>query len=243
MEADQHSRLRDARIAAGFESAAASARAHGWNEPTYRHHENGTAKYSVKQAEEYARAYHVKAEYLLIGAEWDYQPPVKREPEDGVAADVPSLGVIEDDVARSDLHKYPPLAFGFPGIAWSSIFAFELQSDAMNEFYVRGDHIFCVDVALDDVREGDHLAIYVKAGRLKEMLVREVYSVDGEAMVRPRSTRNDGLPTFSLTGLFAVNAVRVMGRVIGHFGRRGDRDAMPLLGAALKYGLRDAPTD
>lgn len=58
-------RLRDARIAAGFASAAAAARAFGWGEALYRHHENGTRPYGAKHAASYAQAFHIKPPALF----------------------------------------------------------------------------------------------------------------------------------------------------------------------------------
>lgn len=58
-------RLRHARKAAGFKSASAAARAHGWNEAAYRHHENGTRGYGIEQAVAYGEAYSVSPSWLL----------------------------------------------------------------------------------------------------------------------------------------------------------------------------------
>jgi hypothetical protein len=58
-------RLRHARKAAGFKSASAAARANGWNEAAYRHHENGTRGYGIEQAIAYGEAYSVSPSWLL----------------------------------------------------------------------------------------------------------------------------------------------------------------------------------
>ncbi len=60
-----HDRLKDARIRAGFKSAAAAARAHGWTESAYRHHENGTRGFDMETAITYANAYKANARYLF----------------------------------------------------------------------------------------------------------------------------------------------------------------------------------
>lgn len=60
-------RLRDAREAAGFETAADAARRYGWPETTYRHHENGTRGFRLPSAKIYARAFRVAPEWLLFG--------------------------------------------------------------------------------------------------------------------------------------------------------------------------------
>ncbi len=58
-------RLRHARKEAGFKSASAAARANGWNEAAYRHHENGTRGYGIDQAIAYGAAFSVSPSWLL----------------------------------------------------------------------------------------------------------------------------------------------------------------------------------
>ena len=49
-------RLREARIAKGFDTAAAAADAFGWNRNTYASNENGNAPFSYRKAKDYASA-------------------------------------------------------------------------------------------------------------------------------------------------------------------------------------------
>jgi phage repressor protein C with HTH and peptisase S24 domain len=60
-------RLRRARRAKGLGSAAEAARTHGWNLNTYASNENGNASFSFRKAEDYARAFGVRAEWLYTG--------------------------------------------------------------------------------------------------------------------------------------------------------------------------------
>ncbi len=61
-------RLREARVACGFPSAAAAAKAFRWNLNTYSSNENGNAPYSFKSAQAYADAFGVRATWLYDGA-------------------------------------------------------------------------------------------------------------------------------------------------------------------------------
>ena len=61
---DRAARLRQARLAAGFETAAAAAEAHGWNRNTYASNENGNAPYSWRRARDYALAFGVRPDWL-----------------------------------------------------------------------------------------------------------------------------------------------------------------------------------
>lgn len=60
-------RLRKARIARGYATAAAAAEAFGWNPNTYSSNENGNAPFSYKKAKEYASAFVVRPEWLYDG--------------------------------------------------------------------------------------------------------------------------------------------------------------------------------
>jgi hypothetical protein len=65
-------RLRRARIAAGFDSAAAAARFFGWTYPTYAQHEGGHGV--GKNPARYARAFKVSETWLLTGTGADISP-------------------------------------------------------------------------------------------------------------------------------------------------------------------------
>src|SRR5262244_3620328 len=77
-------RLREARVARGFETAAAAADAFGWNRNTYASNENGNAPFSYRRAKDYAAAFAVSAEWLydaaapapLAGGEPGYVPVI-----------------------------------------------------------------------------------------------------------------------------------------------------------------------
>lgn len=66
---EPHERLAHARREAGFSTASEAARAFGWNENTYRSHENGERGIKQNIAEIYARAFHTTASYILFGDE------------------------------------------------------------------------------------------------------------------------------------------------------------------------------
>lgn len=62
-------RLRQRRIAAGFKTASDAARRYGWNENTYRSHENTTRNVPRKWLLSYAKAYGVTLSWLTTGTE------------------------------------------------------------------------------------------------------------------------------------------------------------------------------
>lgn len=65
---DKPERLKEARINAGFETAADAAAYLGLATPTYTSHENGSRGITAKKAELYARAFKVSPEWLLYGS-------------------------------------------------------------------------------------------------------------------------------------------------------------------------------
>lgn len=62
-------RLKAARVAAKYTSAAKAAEALGISPSTYRAHENGQNDYDVEDAKKYARKFNVSVSYLLEGVE------------------------------------------------------------------------------------------------------------------------------------------------------------------------------
>ncbi len=60
-------RLKDARVARGYASAAEAAEAFGWNRNTYASNENGNAPYSFRSARRYGEAFGVSAAWLYEG--------------------------------------------------------------------------------------------------------------------------------------------------------------------------------
>lgn len=64
---DQARRLRQARIAKGFQDAKSAARAFGWNYTTYSQHERGERGLTRQTATRYGRAFGKTAGFLLTG--------------------------------------------------------------------------------------------------------------------------------------------------------------------------------
>jgi DNA-binding XRE family transcriptional regulator len=74
---DVANRLRRARIEAGWPSAIGFARAHGLNQTTYSHHENGRRQVSADVARMYARIFKLPAGTLLYGEQLHSIPRVR----------------------------------------------------------------------------------------------------------------------------------------------------------------------
>jgi phage repressor protein C with HTH and peptisase S24 domain len=103
-------RLREARMARGFETAAAAADAFGWNRNTYASNENGNAPFSYRKAKDYAAALGVRPEWL-----YDAAGPMRPSVEPGFVPIVGMVGANPDGVVLfavgqepTDLAPIPP---------------------------------------------------------------------------------------------------------------------------------------
>lgn len=84
---DRSRRLRDARIEAGHDTAAAAAEAFGWNRNTYASNENGNAPFSYRKAKEYAAAFRVRPEWL-----YDASGPMRAATAGGMVRIIGKVG-------------------------------------------------------------------------------------------------------------------------------------------------------
>lgn len=107
---ERFQRLREARLAKGFETAASAADAFGWNRNTYASNENGNAVFSYRRAKEYARAFGVRPEWL-----YDAAGPMSPAQADGFVPIVGRVGANPDGVVlfatgqdAGDLAPLPP---------------------------------------------------------------------------------------------------------------------------------------
>ncbi len=107
---ERFARLRQARIAKGFDTAAAAADAFGWNRNTYGSNENGNAPFSYRRAKEYAAAFGVRPEWLydaagsmLPAAEAGFVPIIGR-----VGANPDGLVLFGQGQEPGDLAPIPP---------------------------------------------------------------------------------------------------------------------------------------
>lgn len=75
-------RLRRARQKSGLRGPVTAARKFGWNENTYKAHEQGRNGFGVADARRYARAFGVRLEWLLSLGDGEPAPELQRVPVD-----------------------------------------------------------------------------------------------------------------------------------------------------------------
>ncbi len=105
-------RLKSAREAAGFQTAADACDRFGWTRSTYFGHENGSRNVTADKARDYARAFRVSPEWILFGGPQPPAPPALAPADDlvpvyGVSASA-GHGVIVDEEMIVDQLSFPP---------------------------------------------------------------------------------------------------------------------------------------
>lgn len=158
---DVATRLREARIGAGFGSASEAARRFGWTDATYRHHENGTRNVPQPKAETYARAFRVSPEWLLFGKGDAGKRAVPLVGYVGAGAE---MFAIDDGGALDEID--PP-----PGIGPSAV-AVRVRGDSMFPRYMDGDILIYDAHVHSDTADGQECVVALLDGRRYVKIVR-----------------------------------------------------------------------
>lgn len=200
-------RLQKARAKAGYESATDAARAFGWNEITYRAHENGGRGLKPKVAEQYAKAFKVSAGWLLTGD----GPGPNSPPQAGAstveelpAGDAFTFAKVDGSVqagaflaveALDDLGEVisAPRDRRFP---YARQVAYRVKGDSMNQARPKpmddGDYIVCAIWEDLGLKEKDGLNVVVQQttadGQLRERSVKEMRVFPDRVEFHPRSS-------------------------------------------------------
>jgi phage repressor protein C with HTH and peptisase S24 domain len=124
-------RLKELRQKNGYRTAGDAARAYGWNELTYRSHENGTRGIKPAIAERYARAFRTSAEYILFG---------KSAPRYNAQTESNTFSSLQDAASQSPVYGCPTSGKARIAIIRDKVISYRAQSDATigpNGFYIR----------------------------------------------------------------------------------------------------------
>ena len=154
-------RLKIAREAAGFETAIDAARAFGWTEVTYRHHENGTRNFPKDKAITYAKAFKVSAEWLMLGTEGSARPQLPIVGLVGAGSEI----FPQDDGGRLDDVEAPP------GLNSGAI-AVIVRGDSMFPRYFDGDLLIYDEHVAAKTANGQECVVALTDGRKMVKVVR-----------------------------------------------------------------------
>lgn len=131
MVQDPKDRLRQARIAAGFGSAAEAARRFNWPYSSYAAHENGQNAIRLENAKVYSRAFKVAAAWILTGDGGPSKVTVPVEGYVGAGFVIEPLGE-NQEIERIDV----PAGMGH------GLRALRVRGNSMQPAYYDGDVIF-----------------------------------------------------------------------------------------------------
>ena len=177
--------MQEARQRAGYDNPTDAARAFGFNEVTYRSHENGTRGLRRDSAERYAKAFKVKAGWLLTG---DTDAASRRTVED--PGTVPLVGYVGAGAAthRFNVSDGELDRVRAPEDATPNTVAVEIRGDSLGSFFDRWL------VYYDDVRRP------VTTDLVNRLCVVGVADEGGVFVKKIRPSRTRGL--FHLYGQF-----------------------------------------
>lgn len=188
--------MREARLRAGFKSAAEAAQSFGWQESAYRHHENGTRNYGPDAARKYGRAFRVKPGWLLGLENINEMPATQANADDrlGVNGSV-AAGVWRESESWNDERRFViNLPSPIPG---AKRFGLVVEGRSMDRSYEPGTVLDCISIFDRGVhpKSGDHVIVErIRADGLRELTVKEYREKEGRFQLVPRSSRGEFKP-------------------------------------------------
>jgi hypothetical protein len=128
-------RLKQARVAAGYATAAQFARDHGINETSYQHHENGTRRITAETARAYEALLSLTPGSLLHSLLYGEQLP----DEPGV----PIVGYVTGPGNIFHFTDSRPESLKGPSATGRGLVAYRIVGNDLNPAYRDGEHILC----------------------------------------------------------------------------------------------------
>jgi SOS-response transcriptional repressor LexA len=182
-------RLRAARKKAGYDTAQDACDAFGWKVAAYRHHENGTRSFGPDAAKKYARAFRVKAGWLLGIEAIDNAQPIDYISEERLIV----RGAVAAGVWREPVEESEVMEIDTPApVKNAKRFGVTVEGYSMDVYYEPGTVLDCISIFANGVEPetGDHVIVErIKPDGLREMTVKEYVNQEGKIFLRPRSTK------------------------------------------------------
>ncbi len=212
---DSSDRLRELRIKKGFETAIDAAKAFGWNENTYKSHENGARGINFAAARRYAAAYGSTANYIMSGEAT--ASPVVQQVASVHLEGVVSAGVFRDSDWKPDDSTVIP-AVVRKGIPIVKQYAVRVDGPSVNRRIPDGMYAICAE--FDAYPGGATLGSLVHVTRERggeiEHTIKEIrYTKDGMILM-PVSDHPDFQNPIPLKDEDGVEIV-IKGVVIGSY--------------------------
>lgn len=190
-------RLRAARERAGYSSAADAARAFGWTESAYRHHENGTRTFGPDAASRYGRAFKTNPGWLLGLDNVDGGPIGRPQQEDRLVVN----GSVEAGVWRTAEAWDDERTFAIEGVPslvpGARRFGLVVAGRSMDKHYEPDTVLDCISIFDTEVKPqtGDHVICEcIRSDGLRELTVKEYREEHGRYWLVPKSTKPEFEP-------------------------------------------------
>lgn len=143
-------RLKKAREAAEFESAADAAKFLGVPEPTYASHENGSRGITARRAQQYASAFKISLDWLLTGRG---EMKGKDDRKLNLAVALPIKGSVRagswleiDDHFQQDDYPKSTIPIGIdPKYGHAEQYALRVEGTSMNKVALHGEYVMVAD--------------------------------------------------------------------------------------------------
>jgi len=210
-------RLKRLRTKRGFETAKDAAEAFGWNEVTYRSHENGTRPITLAAARKYALAYGSTAGHILSEPGLGSSPVVNAVTQLQLVATV-SAGTFRYDEPLEDGGISVPAVLR-PDIPASAQYALVVDGPSVNKRIPDGAYAICArfDSYPGGAQHGDLVHVVRERSGLHEHTIKELrFTRDGQ-MLYPVSTDPKHQAPIALSSGEDGEIVRIAGIVIGIF--------------------------
>jgi SOS-response transcriptional repressor LexA len=223
-------RLKEARIAAGYVTAADAARALGEHPQNVRDHEAERRGVTPEKAEAYARLYKVPAAHILFGDGHTSDSGVAENDNVrlvGIVGEVRAgmFAPIPDE--QPEPWEFVPVSL--PEYQRAHLYALSVVGRSMDRHYGDGAVVVVCPTAEAGIREGDHVVVRQWKGGMAETTLKEVVVAPDGVELWPRSTDPAYQTPIRLwTVRDADEGPEIIGVVVGSFAARASR-AGPLL--------------
>ncbi|MBO6858340.1 XRE family transcriptional regulator [Roseibium sp.] len=195
-------RLREARNAAGYGSMSAAAARVGKTQSTYRAHENGQNEYDYEDAQKYAEAFGVTADWLLFGGDAHYgewlRSKSSRRAKTGAAEPLRIAGEVaaglwlEADLFESERETASPLIGGDGRFPLDYQYLLTIRGESLNKIARDGDLILCLDYGQSgiEIKTGDLVVVERSrdGGHTIERTAKRIFKDGSQIELRPEST-------------------------------------------------------
>lgn len=227
-------RLREARVAKGYASAAAAAQAFGWTTSTYTSHENGTRGFGVDEARRYGKALGKNPGWLLAldkvqPAEVELTTSASRAPDKLTVKGAVAAGIWREQT-EWPADEWYDIEVGPSPVPGVERFAVRLEGFSMDRTIPPGSDLECIRVSYGQIEPqiGDLVIAERTNHDLTELTCKRLDRDGDDWVLRCESTKPEFQAVIRV-GRPDADAVtddetRIIGIVVNaqqrHFGRR-----------------------